>query len=504
MSTTKWTPGNGSHLRGGVAAFIRVEQRDKDHKIVTTAEMVGVRDKGAWYVAEEKLHLLDKRATVGDYRLITHYRLSAHTHHGSDHASDHGAFANEGPQMDCGLLHGLNNWEPMNTPDVSAVAVALAVAEKRGRDGTGEPQPEPVPVKATVREFVEERKQTLSEAHDSPLTQEANRTHAAVLAAVVEAKPAEPSMFSEPALTAAWEGALKLLTESGEDVPALLRAAADNVEKHGHGNHVFPDVFPADDHDDEERDPVNGQLVSARVGVEAKPAEPPCHCWPLNIKGEVEHSAGCPSAAEPSPFPPAPPVDPRLAHALANPPGPRHGVEKADPLAEGAMWHVNADRGILLEVLGVERGVGSDGEDVVRYRYAATGAAHELSLKHFWATFSPEQGENPSPMKAPEMFAIGSPRWPGVSKITEEAGEVQQVIGKLLGTGGERNHWDGSDLRQRLIEEVGDVLAAADFVAIANDFEAEVRERARQKLALFFKWHGEWLPLPEEEKAKTE
>ncbi len=32
------------------------------------------------------------------------------------------------------LLHGLNNWEPMNTPDVRAVAEAIAAAEKRGRE----------------------------------------------------------------------------------------------------------------------------------------------------------------------------------------------------------------------------------------------------------------------------------------------------------------------------------------------------------------------------------
>lgn len=91
----------------------------------------------------------------------------------------------------------------------------------------------------------------------------------------------------------------------------------------------------------------------------------------------------------------------------------------------------------------------------------------------------------------PDMFAIGSPKWNGISKLDEEAGEVVQVIGKLMGTGGERMHWDGSDLRQRLIEEIGDVLAACEFVAITNDLETDVEIRRDAKLKLFFKWNAE-------------
>lgn len=90
---------------------------------------------------------------------------------------------------------------------------------------------------------------------------------------------------------------------------------------------------------------------------------------------------------------------------------------------------------------------------------------------------------------APKMFAIGSPLWPGLSKVTEEAGEVQQVIGKLLGTGGEEEHWDGSNLRKRLTEEVADVLAACDFVVMMNDLD--VAYRRKTKLALFMKWHND-------------
>lgn len=93
------------------------------------------------------------------------------------------------------------------------------------------------------------------------------------------------------------------------------------------------------------------------------------------------------------------------------------------------------------------------------------------------------------------MFAIGSPFWPGLSKLTEESGEVCQVIGKLVGTGGETAHWDGSDLRVRLIEEAGDVLAACDFVIEKNGLDASGAAAARRafKLALFRKWHAEGL-----------
>lgn len=97
---------------------------------------------------------------------------------------------------------------------------------------------------------------------------------------------------------------------------------------------------------------------------------------------------------------------------------------------------------------------------------------------------------NTGDSKNPPMFAIGSPEWPGLSKLAEESGEALQVIGKLLGSGGNVNHWDGTNLRDRLIEETGDVLAAAEFVAKANGFYERAQERARLKLRMFWKWHG--------------
>lgn len=88
-------------------------------------------------------------------------------------------------------------------------------------------------------------------------------------------------------------------------------------------------------------------------------------------------------------------------------------------------------------------------------------------------------------------FAIGSRVWPGISKLVEECGEVVQVCGKLLGTGGERAHWDGSDLRERLTEEIADVLAAAAFVIEHNGLDAAtIEKRVAEKRRRFEEWHA--------------
>src|SRR6266576_699201 len=91
----------------------------------------------------------------------------------------------------------------------------------------------------------------------------------------------------------------------------------------------------------------------------------------------------------------------------------------------------------------------------------------------------------------PKTFAIGSPEWPRLSKLAEEAGETLQVIGKLMGTGGETNHWDGTDLRLRLIEELADLQAAIDFVIeVCPRMDSyAIEERRVRKLALFKAWH---------------
>jgi NTP pyrophosphatase (non-canonical NTP hydrolase) len=87
-------------------------------------------------------------------------------------------------------------------------------------------------------------------------------------------------------------------------------------------------------------------------------------------------------------------------------------------------------------------------------------------------------------------FAIGSQTWPGISKLVEELGEVAQVAGKLIATGGQPEHWDGTDLRTRLEDELADLEAAIAFVIRENGLDAgRITDRRQAKLRLFSEWH---------------
>lgn len=89
------------------------------------------------------------------------------------------------------------------------------------------------------------------------------------------------------------------------------------------------------------------------------------------------------------------------------------------------------------------------------------------------------------------MFAIGDEEWPGVSKVLEEMGELQQVLGKLMGVRGKTTHWSG-DLRKMLIEEMADLKAALIFLEKYNMSGEEIvamRERVAFKFQRFEAWH---------------
>jgi hypothetical protein len=79
----------------------------------------------------------------------------------------------------------------------------------------------------------------------------------------------------------------------------------------------------------------------------------------------------------------------------------------------------------------------------------------------------------------------------GVAKLIEECGELQQVLGKRLACWDQDEHWDGSDLRRRMVEEMGDVMAAIQFVGERWGIFPEVQDRAFQKLDLFESWDAE-------------
>lgn len=89
-------------------------------------------------------------------------------------------------------------------------------------------------------------------------------------------------------------------------------------------------------------------------------------------------------------------------------------------------------------------------------------------------------------------FCIGSDACNGLSKLIEECGEVIQVCGKIIALGGMGRHWDGSDLKKRLEDEIGDMAAAAEFFTANNHLDEDrIRERFFEKLETFHTWNEE-------------
>ena len=87
------------------------------------------------------------------------------------------------------------------------------------------------------------------------------------------------------------------------------------------------------------------------------------------------------------------------------------------------------------------------------------------------------------------MFFIGAKKWPGITKVMEECAEVIQVCAKLQAALGEILHWDGTNLKERLEDEIGDAYAAFDFVIHHSGLNpAKIAARRREKRALFEKW----------------
>lgn len=88
-------------------------------------------------------------------------------------------------------------------------------------------------------------------------------------------------------------------------------------------------------------------------------------------------------------------------------------------------------------------------------------------------------------------FSLGQGQWPGIAKLIEECGEVIQVCGKLIATGGDVNHWSGVQLDAKLVEELGDLTAAIEFVIGHNDAldPIAISRRASRKKELFIAWH---------------
>ena len=89
-------------------------------------------------------------------------------------------------------------------------------------------------------------------------------------------------------------------------------------------------------------------------------------------------------------------------------------------------------------------------------------------------------------------YSIGSGHWAGLAKVIEECGEVIQAAGKVIAANGDGRHWDGSDLRQRLEDELADAQAAIAFTIDMNGLDSErMLNRTADKLAMFRQWHRE-------------
>lgn len=80
-------------------------------------------------------------------------------------------------------------------------------------------------------------------------------------------------------------------------------------------------------------------------------------------------------------------------------------------------------------------------------------------------------------------------KWQGIHKLTEECGELTQLLGKLAAFPS-APHPDGKgDLRSRVSDEVADVAAALDYFVETNNLNTYyIRERHDKKLSQFRKW----------------
>lgn len=79
--------------------------------------------------------------------------------------------------------------------------------------------------------------------------------------------------------------------------------------------------------------------------------------------------------------------------------------------------------------------------------------------------------------------------WFGIHKLTEECGELLQLLGKL-GAYPNGLHPDGKgSVKDRLPEELADVLAAVNYFIVVNHLDQKaIGARSTNKLATFLHW----------------
>lgn len=81
----------------------------------------------------------------------------------------------------------------------------------------------------------------------------------------------------------------------------------------------------------------------------------------------------------------------------------------------------------------------------------------------------------------------------GLVKLLEETSELQQVAAKKIAYFNTDEHPDSrGSLKERMEDEMGDVLAIAIFVRSAFNLNASrIEQRITEKLNLYHQWHGE-------------
>lgn len=89
-------------------------------------------------------------------------------------------------------------------------------------------------------------------------------------------------------------------------------------------------------------------------------------------------------------------------------------------------------------------------------------------------------------------YSIGSDQWPGLSRLIEEAGEVLQIAGKIIGCGGETEHYDGTYLGLELAAELADLLAAVMYVRAHNRFAVSHRDFMELRIQQKFEQYQHW------------
>lgn len=102
--------------------------------------------------------------------------------------------------------------------------------------------------------------------------------------------------------------------------------------------------------------------------------------------------------------------------------------------------------------------------------------------------------------RTPAPLTFGSSTWPGLVKVAEEAGEVVQVIAKMLAVGADPSRRGTAAMRHRLLEEIADLNAAVTFALDHSDLDATERsfiaERTAAKREKYGRWHADRSPRP--------